>query len=280
MYVKKTPQFYISSLNRDCSTANQAPHSQGTLIGTIIDWATAQRPDRSAYLIPLGIVFVVPVIMTVAMFFIPESPRWLILQGRYEDGIKALERVRPSGVDVRVEADEIQAAIDKEKEAASGVGIWDMFRDPVDRRRTILSVCAVTLQAATGSMFIIGEFLHPALKHHEVAVSNNYAAYKAYFFTMANVDDPFAMTNVLSTLGLVAIITNSLIIVRWGRRRRMLISGLIGCAVLQLIIAIVYDKKSGSPDTGKVLVALSSLYLMSYNVSSATTQIPHVSWVS
>lgn len=85
---------------------------------------------------------------------------------------------------------------------------------------------------------------------------------------MANVDDPFAMSNVLSTLGMLAIIINSVVVVRWGRRRRMLIAGLIGCAVLQLIVAIVYDKKPGSSETGKVLVALSCLYLMSYNVSA------------
>lgn len=206
------------------------------------------------------------------MFFIPESPRWLILQNRFDDGVRALERVRPAGSDVRAEADEIKAAIDKERETASKVGVWDMFKDPVDRRRTILSVCAVTLQAATGSMFIIGESPRPFYAGFQEGgnvggSSDPFAAYKAYFFTMANVDDPFAMTNVLSTLGLVAIITNSIIVVRWGRRRRMLIGGLMGCAVLQLIIAVVYDKKPGQTSTGKVLVALSSLYMMVYNVS-------------
>lgn len=85
---------------------------------------------------------------------------------------------------------------------------------------------------------------------------------------MANVDDPFAMSNVLSTIGLVAIILNSFVVVRWGRRRRMLMTGLVGCGVLQLIVAVVYDKDPGTPTTGKVLVALSCLYMMSYNVST------------
>jgi hypothetical protein len=129
---------------------------QGTLIGTIIDWATASRPDKSAYLIPLGMIYIVPAIMTVCLFFIPESPRWLILTGHYDEGVKSLRWLRPVDADVDSEAAEIKAAIDKEKELSSGVSVLDMFTNPVDRRRTFLSVCSVTLQAASGSMFIIG----------------------------------------------------------------------------------------------------------------------------
>lgn len=84
---------------------------------------------------------------------------------------------------------------------------------------------------------------------------------------MAQVEDPFAMSNVLSTAGLVAIMINALIVVRYGRRRVLLTSGLLISGFFQLIIAIVYDKNPGEMVTGKVLVALSCLYMTSYNVS-------------
>lgn len=91
---------------------------------------------------------------------------------------------------------------------------------------------------------------------------------------MAKVTDPFAMTNVLSTVGIVAILINSLIVVRYGRRRVIMTTGLILCGILQLIIAITYDKNPGAKTTGQVLVGLSSLYLASYNVSPPSMNGP------
>lgn len=219
--------------------------SFGTLIGTIVDWATAKRPDKSAYLIPLGLIYVFPFIILCTIWFIPESPRWLILQGRFDDGVKALEWLRPKGHDSHAEASTIQAAIDHEKEISSGVGWLDMFSNPVDRRRTSLAVFAVLLQAASGSMFII--------------------AFKAYFLQMAKVSDPFAMSNVLSAISILAFIANSFIVVRYGNRRVLLMTGLLVCGFLQLIIAVVYHKAPNAKSTGKVTVGLTAIYMFSYN---------------
>jgi len=87
---------------------------------------------------------------------------------------------------------------------------------------------------------------------------------------MAKVSNPFAMSNVLSCIGIIAIIANSLIIVRFGNRRVLLMTGLLLCGILQIIIASVYHRKPGAKSTGTVIVALSCLYMFSYNGMIAT----------
>ena len=85
---------------------------------------------------------------------------------------------------------------------------------------------------------------------------------------MANIGlGAFAMSNVMSTCGLVSIVINALLIVRFGRRRIWLINGLVICGILQIIMAVVYDRRPGLFSTGKVIVALSSVQIAVYQVS-------------
>jgi hypothetical protein len=82
---------------------------------------------------------------------------------------------------------------------------------------------------------------------------------------MAKVSDPFAMSNVLSAISILAFIANSFIVVRFGNRRNLLMTGLLICGFLQLIIATVYHKHPDAKATGKVTVGLTGIYMFSYN---------------
>jgi len=132
--------------------------SVGALVGTIVDNFTAHIAGRNSYIIPLGIIYILPGIMSIGLFLIPESPRWLMQHGKAEKARKSLRWLRP-GPDVEVdeELDDIQAALASDTELHSGVGFWDMFSNPIDRRRTILAVCALTVQGGSGAMYIIGK---------------------------------------------------------------------------------------------------------------------------
>jgi hypothetical protein len=69
---------------------------------------------------------------------------------------------------------------------------------------------------------------------------------------MANVGSPFMNSCILTSVGVLAVIVNSSVISKIGRRRVFLMTGLSICGVSQLIIATVYHVQPGTVRTGKV----------------------------
>lgn len=65
--------------------------------------------------------------------------------------------LRPDSAIAEAELEEIEATMAADKALKASASIMDMFRDPIDRRRTFLAVAAVATQAASGAIFMIGE---------------------------------------------------------------------------------------------------------------------------
>lgn len=102
---------------------------------------------------------IVPGILAIGLFFIPESPRWLAATGKWGKAERALERLRPDGWPVAQEFAEMRTALEAEAALQSSIGYLDLFKNPIDSRRTTVAVCALTSQAASGSMFVICRWL-------------------------------------------------------------------------------------------------------------------------
>jgi hypothetical protein len=133
--------------------------SVGSLVGTVVDNFTAKIDGRNAYLIPLGLIYIIPAIMSLGLLFVPESPRWLAQHGKLDRARKSLRWHRP-GTDAEIDQEirDIQAALESEQARENSVAVWDMFRNKIDRRRTILATCALTVQGASGAMYMIGMY--------------------------------------------------------------------------------------------------------------------------
>ncbi|KAK7926820.1 general substrate transporter [Apiospora marii] len=219
----------------------------GSFVGNLVDYGTAERPDRSSYIIPLGTVHIVPGILFIALFFLPESPRWLAARGQTAQAEKSLTWLRPGPAhwSVAEELAEMEAALAAEAQLQSSIGLLDLVRNPIDRRRTTIAVLGLTTQAASGAMFLI--------------------SYGTYFFSMADVGDAFTNSCILTGVGVAGLVLSNLVITRWGYRRPMMMAGFALCGLAQLIIAVVYTVEPGTEKTGKVIVGVSVLYIVAYN---------------
>ncbi|KAI1486453.1 general substrate transporter [Biscogniauxia mediterranea] len=219
--------------------------SLGSLLGTVVDYPASKDPTRNAYIVPLGIVYIVPGIIAMGLFFIPESPRWLAGRGDMAAAEKSLKWLRPQMWPVTEELQEMEVALAAEAQLHSSTTFFSLFDDPIDRRRTIVAVLALTTQAGSGSMFVI--------------------SYGTYFFQMANIGDSFQNSCILTGIGVLAMLINSALVTRFGYRRPTMMSGFALCGIAQLAIAAVYTVEPGTVKTGKAIVALSVIYIVGYN---------------
>ena len=87
--------------------------------------------DRTSYQLPLGTLFIVPVFLAIALFFVPESPRYLLYRGKIAAARKALETLRGNSLkpeELELEWIEMVKGIEEEKRTADTIAPLDMFR--------------------------------------------------------------------------------------------------------------------------------------------------------
>ena len=92
-----------------------------------VSYSTSTWPGNTAWRTPLVILFSVPSVALLATVVIPESPRWLALQGRDQDALQNLEYLNDGreGFDSITEMSIIKATIERHEDKGS----WaDLFR--------------------------------------------------------------------------------------------------------------------------------------------------------
>jgi MFS family permease len=101
----------------------------GSIIGSLIVNYTSKRMDTLSYRIPLACLYIVPTLLSIGLFFVPESPRWLMHRGREEEAKQALAKLRDDhGEEFEVEWAEMMRGMVEEKRLARTTPALDMFR--------------------------------------------------------------------------------------------------------------------------------------------------------
>ncbi|KAF8518002.1 MFS monosaccharide transporter [Hysterangium stoloniferum] len=217
----------------------------GLLLASIVNNATQARADHSSYRIPIAIQFIWAVILSGGMFFLPESPRYLVKRGRADAAAAALSRllgVPPSDRLVVTELGEIQENLRLEEEMGQS-SYLDCFRDGGNRirLRTITGIALQGWQQLTGINFIF--------------------YYGTSFFKNSHVGNPFLQSVATNVVNVGMTVPGIWLVDRAGRRNLLLI-GALGMLICEYIVAITGVTISVENIVGqKVLIAFVCIYI-------------------
>lgn len=188
--------------------------------------------------ISLSMMFMVIVIFASVMFigalFLPESPRWLILKGKKEQALKALQRIRNTEVEVQNEIREIEESALTNK----GSG-FAMLSKGFFWKVLLLGIGLQMFQQLVGINMMI--------------------YYAPTFFGYASITGVFAMlaiyiVNVLSTFPAIRWIE------KWGRKRLLYVGALV-MMIAMLASGFAFMAISSNPDNtlAKAILVISAV---------------------
>jgi hypothetical protein len=226
----------------------------GSIIGSVVDNYTKQHLNKLSYRIPLACMFIVPWLLTISLFFVPESPRWLLHHDQPDAARKSLETLRSDhGEQLELEWAEMLRGVAEEQRIAKTTQFVDMFKGH-DLRRTLLCYATIASQSASGVWFFIG--------------------YQTYFLTIAGITKAFEYTIMITCIGFIGVHVGLFSMKKVCGRRTIMIVGAISCGICELACGIASSVAPNSKATGNVLVAFTARVMFCDNAGVGVATSP------
>ena len=196
-------------------------------------WAQALMFDAHNWRWMLGLETLPAALYFFALFFVPESPRWLLLEGQDEVAGEILTRA-VGEAEARQELDEIHASLAKDA-GKEKVSVMELFA-PAMRLVLTIGIVVAIIQQATG---INAVFFYAPMIFEQSGIGT---------------DASFAQAVLVGLINLVFTVVAILFIDRIGRKP-LLILGLSGIALSMFVLAFGFSSATYTI-TGEDLASL------------------------
>ncbi|XP_074556479.1 putative polyol transporter 6 [Curcuma longa] len=256
---------FLSSLPEICI-------SLGILSGYLANFAFGKLPLVYGWRAMLGVAAIPSVALAASIVMMPESPRWLVMQGRLKEARDILLRVSNSKEEADERLGEMKAAVGIDKECADdmvavtskhhGEGVWrEILRPtPAVRRVLIATVGIHVFQHATGIEAVV--------------------LYSPRIFKKAGLvtkEQQFLATIAVGVFKIMFILLAVLLVDRKGRRKLLLgsLTGMMASLVGLGAVLTVVERSEQRLVWAEVLCVV---FVLSF-VSSFSSGLGPVTWV-
>ncbi|KAF8203957.1 sugar transporter [Pholiota molesta] len=233
----------------------------GIFLSYILDLATHSLKSSASWRVPVGLQLVWGLILLSGIFFLPESPRHLLGQGRREEArtvIASLNGVPEEDGLVDELVGELEFAINAENEG--GKATWAECFSTRNHlwKRTLNGMMLQFIQQLNGQNF--------------------YYYYGDTFFKSAGTQlSPYVIQVILGGVSVIGTFPALHLIESWGRRRSLLTGALLegGCSLIAGLVGHFTLAPAGTPQDqltarnrrgGDTLIAFAVLHVFSFSI--------------
>ncbi|WP_295122342.1 sugar porter family MFS transporter [uncultured Leifsonia sp.] len=220
-------------------TQNELMIVSGQLAAFVVNAVLAAAiPDHAAVWRWMLVVASLPaVVLFFGMLVVPESPRWLILHGRFAEGVAVLRRIRSAE-----QAEREAAEIHRHDERAARTPLLRELAVPWVRRVFLIGLGIAMVQQLTGV--------------------NSIMYYGVQILQRSGFDQQGALVGQIAN-GVISVLATFVGIALLGRvgRRPLLIAGLIGTTTSLLLVGGASALLAGSPALPFVVLSLTVTFL-------------------
>lgn len=135
----------------------------GALIAAGVTYRTADIASSWSWRLPCLLQALFSVLCLIILFFVPESPRWLVHRGRLDDALVSLASTHSdSNITDPFAIEQHRLIVDSiatERALGRQMTYGEIFRTPNSRRRLLLVVSVAVLSMSSGqSLLAFGKF--------------------------------------------------------------------------------------------------------------------------
>jgi sugar porter (SP) family MFS transporter len=221
--------------------------SVSQIIAAAINRGIVSNNSTFAYRFPIGFQLLFPAIILLGIWWVPESPRWLVRNGNSEKATRALRLLYhdDKAYDPKPMMRTIEEDLEREREMEAEGGWMQLLTDPIERRKVVYSAGALVAQQINGIQW--------------------FYYFGTVFSKAIGLTDPFLMTLIVFIIQVFVVLAAVLLANKLPRRPLLMIT--TGIMTVSIFVVGCLGIPGGTPSStiGKVIISFVIIEIVAFN---------------